>query len=50
MIDPAKLFAGRENYYLREVATDPEAYLTGHGEAPGYTIGSGWEHLVFRVR
>ena len=45
MIDPSKLYAGREKYYLREVAQDREAYLIGHGEAPGYTLGSGWEHL-----
>lgn len=40
MIDPAKLGVGREDYYLREVAEDREAYLTGHGEAPGYVLGS----------
>ncbi len=45
VIDPEKLFAGREDYYLREVATDREAYLTGHGEAPGYTVGSGCDRL-----
>lgn len=40
MIDPAKLGVGREDYYLREVAGDREAYLSGHGEAPGYWLGS----------
>jgi conjugative relaxase-like TrwC/TraI family protein len=45
VIDPAKLTAGREDYYLREVAEDREAYLTGHGEAPGYTLGTAWAHV-----
>jgi hypothetical protein len=29
--DVAKLAAGREDYYLRELATDHEQYLSGHG-------------------
>lgn len=40
MIDPSKLGFGREDYYLRQVAEDREAYLTGHGEAPGYILGT----------
>ena len=48
VIGPAKLSAGREKYYLREVADDREAYLTGHGEAPGYTLGSAWTRLGSR--
>ncbi|MGH8055597.1 MAG: relaxase domain-containing protein [Stenotrophomonas sp.] len=40
VIDAAKLGAGREDYYLRQVAEDREAYLTGHGEAPGYVLGT----------
>ncbi|MGH8932887.1 MAG: MobF family relaxase [Egibacteraceae bacterium] len=39
MIDTAKLGVGREDYYLREIADDEEAYLTGHGEAPGRWYG-----------
>jgi hypothetical protein len=33
--DIAKLSVGREEYYTRELATDHEAYLSGHGESPG---------------
>jgi hypothetical protein len=33
--DIAKLTAGREEYYTRELATHHEAYLSGHGESPG---------------
>jgi hypothetical protein len=40
VIDVAKLGVGREDYYLREVAEDREAYLTGHGEAPGRWYGA----------
>jgi conjugative relaxase-like TrwC/TraI family protein len=40
VIDIAKLGVGREDYYLREVAKDREAYLTGHGEAPGRWYGA----------
>lgn len=40
MIDIAKLGVGREDYYLREVVEDREAYLTGHGEAPGCWYGT----------
>jgi hypothetical protein len=31
--DIAKLSVGREAYYTRELATDHEAYLSGHGES-----------------
>ena len=33
--DIAKLSVGREEYYTRELATDHEQYLSGHGESPG---------------
>jgi hypothetical protein len=33
--DIAKLSVGREAYYTRELATDHEQYLSGHGESPG---------------
>jgi TrwC relaxase len=39
--DIAKLAAGREDYYTRELATDHEAYLSGHGESPGRWYGAG---------
>jgi conjugative relaxase-like TrwC/TraI family protein len=39
--DVAKLSVGREDYYLRELATDHEAYLSGHGESPGRWYGAG---------
>jgi len=39
--DVAKLAAGREDYYLRELATDHEQYLSGHGESPGRWYGAG---------
>jgi conjugative relaxase-like TrwC/TraI family protein len=39
--DIAKLSVGREEYYLRELATDHEAYLSGHGESPGRWYGAG---------
>jgi len=39
--DVAKLSVGREEYYLRELATDHEAYLSGHGESPGRWYGAG---------
>jgi hypothetical protein len=31
--DVAKLSVGREDYYLRELATDHEQHLSGHGES-----------------
>jgi conjugative relaxase-like TrwC/TraI family protein len=39
--DVAKLAAGREDYYTRELATDHEQYLSGHGESPGRWYGAG---------
>jgi conjugative relaxase-like TrwC/TraI family protein len=39
--DIAKLSVGREEYYTRELATDHEQYLSGHGESPGRWYGSG---------
>jgi conjugative relaxase-like TrwC/TraI family protein len=39
--DIAKLSVGREGYYTRELATDHEAYLSGHGESPGRWYGAG---------
>ena len=39
--DIAKLSVGREEYYTRELATDHEAYLSGHGESPGRWFGAG---------
>jgi hypothetical protein len=37
--DIAKLSLGREEYYTRELATDHEQYLSGHGESPGRWYG-----------
>jgi conjugative relaxase-like TrwC/TraI family protein len=39
--DIAKLSVGREEYYIRELATDHEQYLSGHGESPGRWYGGG---------
>jgi conjugative relaxase-like TrwC/TraI family protein len=39
--DIAKLTVGREAYYTRELATDHEQYLSGHGESPGRWYGTG---------
>jgi conjugative relaxase-like TrwC/TraI family protein len=41
VVDVAKLTIGREEYYTRELATDHEAYLSGHGESPGRWYGGG---------
>jgi conjugative relaxase-like TrwC/TraI family protein len=41
VVDVAKLSAGREDYYLREIAHDHEEYLSGHGESPGRWYGAG---------
>jgi conjugative relaxase-like TrwC/TraI family protein len=38
--DIAKLSIGREAYYTRELATDHEQYLSGHGESPGRWYGA----------
>jgi conjugative relaxase-like TrwC/TraI family protein len=43
--DIAKLSVGREAYYTRELATDHEAYLSGHGESPGRWSGAGASSL-----
>jgi conjugative relaxase-like TrwC/TraI family protein len=39
--DIAKLTVGREEYYTRELATDHQQYLSGHGESPGRWYGAG---------
>jgi conjugative relaxase-like TrwC/TraI family protein len=39
--DIAKLSVGREAYYTRELATDHEQYLSGHGESSGRWYGAG---------
>jgi conjugative relaxase-like TrwC/TraI family protein len=39
--DVAKLAAGREDYYSRELAADHQQYLSGHGESPGRWYGAG---------
>jgi conjugative relaxase-like TrwC/TraI family protein len=46
--DVAKLSVGREAYYTRELATDHEAYLSGHGESPGRWYGAGATALGLR--
>src|SRR5512132_4029056 len=43
--DIAKLSVGREEYYTRELATDHEQYLSGHGESPGRWYGGGTSSL-----
>jgi hypothetical protein len=43
--DVAKLSVGREAYYTRELATDHEQYLSGHGESPGRWYGAGASSL-----
>jgi TrwC relaxase len=43
--DIAKLSVGREAYYIRELATDHEAYLSGHGESPGRWYDAGASRL-----
>jgi conjugative relaxase-like TrwC/TraI family protein len=43
--DIAKLSVGREEYYTRELATDHEQYLSGHGESPGRWYGTGASSL-----
>src|SRR4029453_3859639 len=43
--DVARLSAGGEEYYLRELATDHEQYLSGHGESPGRWYGAGASSL-----
>ena len=43
--DIAKLSIGREEHYTRELATDHEQYLSGHGESPGRWYGVGAANL-----
>jgi conjugative relaxase-like TrwC/TraI family protein len=43
--DIAKLSVGREAYYTRELATDHQQYLSGHGESPGRWYGAGTTSL-----
>jgi conjugative relaxase-like TrwC/TraI family protein len=43
--DIAKLSVGREGYYTRELATDHEQYLSGHGGSPGRWYGAGASRL-----
>jgi conjugative relaxase-like TrwC/TraI family protein len=43
--DVAKLSVGREEYYTRELATDHEQYLSGHGESPDRWYGAGASSL-----
>jgi conjugative relaxase-like TrwC/TraI family protein len=43
--DIAKLSVGREAYYTRELATDHEQYLSGHGESPGRWYGAATSSL-----
>src|SRR5512132_2666009 len=43
--DITKLSVGREEYYTRELATDHEQYLSGHGESPGRWYGAGADSL-----
>jgi TrwC relaxase len=43
--DIAKLSVGREAYYARELATDHQQYLSGHGESPGRWYGAGASRL-----
>jgi conjugative relaxase-like TrwC/TraI family protein len=38
--DIAKLSVGRGEYYTRELATDHQQYLSGHGESPGRWYGA----------
>ena len=45
VVDIAKLSVGREAYYTRELATDHEQYLSGHGESPGRWYGAGASSL-----
>jgi conjugative relaxase-like TrwC/TraI family protein len=41
VVDVAKLSAGREDYYVCEIAGSHEEYLSGHGETPGRWYGAG---------
>ncbi|MCA1832899.1 MAG: relaxase domain-containing protein [Actinobacteria bacterium] len=48
MLNIGRLSAGAAEYYLGEVATSPESYYLGHGEAAGRWVGSLAEHLGLR--
>ena len=48
--DIAKLSVGREAYSTHELATDHEAYLSGHGESPGRWYGAGATGLGCRAK
>ena len=48
--DIAKLTVGREAYYTRELATDRQQYLSGHGESPGRWYGAGASSLGCRAK
>ncbi len=39
--DIAQALGRPEAYYTRELATDHEHYLSGHGESPGRWYGAG---------
>jgi TrwC relaxase len=41
VVDVAKLAAGRQDYYTREIANNHEEYLSGQGESPGRWYGQG---------
>jgi conjugative relaxase-like TrwC/TraI family protein len=45
MLSIGKLGAGRERYYLDQVAEGAEDYYSGEGEAEGYWLGDGAEDL-----
>ena len=45
VIDHTPLGVGRQKYYLQQIAKDREEYLSGHGEAPGYLLGSAGARL-----
>jgi transposase len=46
VVDVAKLSAGREAYYTREIAQNHEEYLSGHGESPALL---GWAQRLGEV-
>jgi hypothetical protein len=48
--DIAKLSVGREAYYTRELATDHQQYLSGHGESPGRWYGAGATTLGLQAK
>jgi len=44
--DLHRLSAGRQAYYIREIAKNREEYLSGHGESPGVYYGDGSRNLL----